>query len=127
MKQTEPKWILANHYLSMIYGIYAELGFRAINLNYAGIADVMENFALHRHHRHESQVDPKPVEAAMDKRMASHMAYVIYTRGRKRKDSPELIFGQKARDFIQLHRQLFAEIALVGAKSRDTVDTGARV
>lgn len=124
MRKLDPKFQLANHYLSFIYGIYAELEFRAINLNYNGMADVMEKLALNK--PFTSEPSKAPV-APLDKRIANHIAWLVYARGRKRVDSPELIFGDKARNFIALHRTLFAEIALTGSTAKETVDTGARV
>lgn len=125
MKPTEPQWILANHYLSMIYGIFGELRFRAINLNYAGIARVVEKLALGLPLRGDIAGAQKNLP--MEKRMAAHIAFVLSARARKLMGM-EPIFLKRATEFIEKHKQLFAEITLTGNYMvKEPVDTGARV
>jgi len=110
----------------MIYGIWARFEWRGINLNYAGVADVMEKFALGIPLRGEDSQGVKPVKPMAD-RLAEYLRWLIVTRGRKVETGLMLVFREEAGKFIQEHKDLFAEIVLAGpGKNRETVDTGSK-
>jgi hypothetical protein len=118
-KRSPPEYILANHYLSIVYGLFGELGWRAINVSYNGIVHAMKAFSCGLDLNYEPPGTSK--DRTKEIRVAMYLKYLLYARGRQRSDRHDVHFKCVATEFVEKHKALFAEIFFVETNEKARV------
>jgi len=109
-KVVDPKYVLAGHYLSVIYREMAVRGFKPINLRVSNCGEFMEHLARGTPQLYEEK--SPAVVAPMDERLSKAFMNVIWAAGRKSNADDRVDMERLAERFLEEHKNLIAELAL---------------
>lgn len=114
---TPAEYILASHYLSLLYGLYAELGWMAINMNYKAISRVLQKIAVGEDLAYEPPGSTK--NKSKEERLFGHMTWMLFARARRNTGEHDERLRSIAQGFVEKHKVLFSEIALTWNKAEE--------
>lgn len=117
-----PKWVLAAHYLSMVYNEVAVRGFKPVNLNVAGAAEFMEQLGTGTETVYVQggrRLDKS--KKCANERLSWALLNIVWSHGRKPTADDRVDMERLAAKFLDNYRELLAELTLIGV---ETVESG---
>lgn len=117
MKKVDVKWTLGCHYLSLIYKEVATRGHKPINLNVANAAEFVEQLGNGTDVTYVGSLRKiEKAKKSASERLTWAFLNIIWSHGRKPTADDRVDMERLAEKFLVEYRELFAELALIGAE-----------